>query len=78
MIVSRKYSYDPIPIGSYVWPRIAVAQGDLDPRSRGDIATLISSRPGSLMISWENVQFCDDWYDYLIMVMVMVMDGPEM
>ena len=47
--------------GHYGWPRIAVVQALLKSASGRfggiDIATLISSRPDSLMISWENLQF---------------------
>ena len=51
-------SYNSFAIGSYGWPRVAVAQKDLSALSSGGgIATLISSRPDSIMISWENSEF---------------------
>jgi hypothetical protein len=48
------------PIGAYGKPRIAVAQEDLNPRTSGEIATLVKRGVGSIVVSWENVSF---YYD---------------
>ena len=47
----------PAPIGAYGKPRIAVAKEDLNPRSGGNVATLINMGTGSVVISWEQVNF---------------------
>ena len=47
------------PISVYGGPRIAVAQADLNPTQSGDLAILIKT--GSVVFSWEQVNFFEMW-----------------